>query len=193
MPQLDSQYWQSRYQNDNTPWDIGYASPALIHYAERLPIDSRILIPGAGRAYEAVYLHRTGYTQVYVCDWAEEAFHHLRRAAPDFPAQQQLITDFFAIDDTFDCLLEQTFFCSLDPAQRPDYARQAHRLLRPGGRLAGVLFAEPFPAEGPPFGGSREEYDQLFTPLFHIHQLALSEHSIKPRAGRELFIELEPK
>lgn len=193
MPDLDPQYWRERYRSANTPWDIGYASPPLIRYAEQLPPASRILLPGAGHAYEAVYLHRAGYTQVYVCDWAEEAFDHLRREAPDFPADRQLVGDFFALTGQYDCLLEQTFFCALDPRQRPDYVRQAHRLLSPHGRLAGLLFADHFPNPGPPFGGTRAEYEALFSPYFHIHRLEIADSSIKPRAGREFFVEMQPK
>ncbi len=191
MTPLDPAYWHERYATNDTPWDIGYASPPLIHYAEQLPKDTRILIPGAGRAYEAIHLHRAGYTDVYLCDWAEPAFAYLREHAPDFPEAHRLVQDFFQLEPAYDLLLEQTFFCALHPSQRPDYVRKAHELLYPGGRLAGVLFAQPFPFEGPPYGGTAEEYRQLFEPLFSIHQLEIAQASIKPRAGRELFIELE--
>jgi hypothetical protein len=66
-------------------------------------------------------------------------------------------------------------------------------LLADGGKLAGLLFAFPFEQEGPPFGGTKEEYEQLFSPHFDINHLAISEASIKPRAGRELFIELQKR
>lgn len=191
MPELSPEYWDRRYTEANTPWDIGYASPPLIDYAASFPSDTRILIPGAGRAYEAVHLHRQGYGRVYVCDWAESAFTHLREHAPDFPAEHQLTGDFFDLDLTVDLILEQTFFCALPVAQRPDYARHSARLLREGGLLAGLLFSRPFPFEGPPFGGTEDEYRRLFTPHFHILRMETAAASIRPRAGSELFIELE--
>jgi len=194
MTQLTSEYWNDRYKKENTPWDIGDVSRPLQVYIDELKNKQlRILIPGAGRAYEAVYLHRQGFEQVYVCDWAEEAFQYLRKEAPDFPDEHQLVNDFFQLDFTVDLILEQTFFAAISPDLRHDYARQAANLLAPNGRLAGVLFAQPFPTEGPPFGGTAEEYRTYFEPYFKILHLDISQHSIKPRAGQELFIELEKR
>ncbi len=170
---------------------MGQVSPPLKHYVDQLPDRSvRILIPGAGRAYEAAYLHRRGYEQVWVCDWAEAAFGWLRREVPDFPTTHQLVTSFFDLDIEVDLILEQTFFCAIDPSLRPAYARQAAALLAPGGTLAGLFWAHDF-EEGPPFGGSLPEYKELFLPHFTFVQEGISPHSIPPRAGRELFLEME--
>lgn len=185
---LDQTYWHTRYLLGDTPWDIGYPSPAIIDFCEKLPQKEwRILIPGAGYAHEAEWLWRNGFRQVYVCDWAAPAFEPLRQRVPDFPEAQMLVTDFFALDDTFDLILEQTFFCALPPVRRTDYVQQCARLLPEGGLLAGLLFASPFPFEGPPFGGTETEYRQLFEPHFHIQQMAITPLSIEPRRGNELF------
>lgn len=191
---LDAAFWENRYRQDNTPWDIGTVSPALKAYADRLTDKAlRILIPGAGNAYEAIYLHRAGFSNVYVCDWAPSAFEYLRREAPDFPESHLLVADFFKLEMEVDLILEQTFFCAISPELRGAYAAKSATLLSEGGKLAGLLFACFFEKEGPPFGGSQEEYERLFTPGFHILHLAISEASIKPRAGRELFIELQKR
>lgn len=193
-PQLNASYWEQRYQDEQTPWDIGYASPPLLHYLEGIAgKGTRILIPGAGRAYEAVWLHRQGFQEVWVCDWAASAFGLLREQAPDFPERHLLVQDFFSLELEVDLLLEQTFFCAIPPAQRPDYARQAARLVVPEGRVAGLLFAQPFPQQGPPFGGTAEEYQAVFSPYFHILRMETAAHSIAPRAQRELFFELRKK
>lgn len=190
MESLNANYWNERYQAGQIPWDIGYASPPLLAYAASiLDKQTRILIPGAGHAYEAVALHQRGFGQIFVCDWAPLAFTHLRQNAPDFPENNLLVADFFTLDLQVDLILEQTFFCAIDPALRPNYVAHAAKLLAPGGTLAGVLFANPFPFPGPPFGGTAQEYTQLFSKHFSIRQLALCEQSIKPRAGRELFLE----
>jgi len=49
-----------------------------------------------------------------------------------------------------------------------------------------------FEKEGPPFGGSKNEYEQLFNPLFNIMMIPCTK-SITPRVGTELFIELQKK
>lgn len=188
---LDPTYWEQRYIDGYTPWNIGQVSPPIREYVDRLGDKSlRILIPGAGHAHEAAYLHQQGFSNVLVCDWAPSAFKGLLQDAPGFPQEHLIVSDFFALDRPFDLLIEQTFFCAIDPAQRPDYARQAARLLRPGGTLAGLLFAEPFEQEGPPFGGTAQEYEAYFAPFFHILRMELCDASIKPRLGRELFMEM---
>ncbi|MCB0651820.1 MAG: SAM-dependent methyltransferase [Saprospiraceae bacterium] len=187
-------FWEDKYQGQQTPWDIGYASPPLRHYVDQVSdMTQRILIPGAGHAHEAIYLHRRGFENVFVCDWAPTAFKHLDRSCPDFPSAHKLVNDFFKLELSVDLILEQTFFCAIPPSLRPDYARKASELLADGGKLAGVLFSENFTTPGPPFGGTAAEYIQYFEPYFHIRLMESSKKSIKPRLGRELFIELEKK
>jgi hypothetical protein len=184
-------FWENRYQNQHTPWDIGAVSSPVKAYVDKLnDRDIRILIPGAGYAHEAIYLHSQGFKNVFVCDWAETAFSNLRSSCPDFPEHHQLIGDFFALELEVDLILEQTFFCAIAPDQRPDYAQKSAELLPAGGKLAGVLFAEQFGEQGPPFGGTAEEYALHFSPYYHIKTMEISRNSIKPRLGRELFIEL---
>jgi len=191
---LDAAFWEDNYQQENTPWDLGGVSPALKEYVDRIANkDLSILIPGAGSAYEAIYLHRAGFTQVYVCDWAPSAFQYIRNEASDFPEEHLIVGDFFKLYLQVDLILEQTFFCAIAPELRGAYAEKTAGLLTAGGKLAGLLFAFPFEQEGPPFGGTKEEYERLFAPHFHILHLAISEASIKPRAGRELFIELQKR
>lgn len=192
--ELDQQYWQSKYQEGNTPWDIGQVSPPLKSYIDSLTDkDLRILIPGAGRAYEAIYLHQLGFKQVYVCDWAMDAFQHLLAEVPDFPKHQLICEDFFQLEGKFDLILEQTFFCAINPSLRARYASKASTLLADGGTLVGVLFASPFEKVGPPFGGTENEYRELFSLHFHIKQLKTAKNSILPRANNELFLELIKK
>jgi methyl halide transferase len=189
LKKLDDAYWNGRYLEENTPWDLGEVSPALKSFIDSLTAkDQRVLIPGAGRGYEPIYMHRAGFTHIVVCDWSEAALKHLSEIEPSFPKDNLVCADFFELTGTFDLLLEQTFFCAIDPARRRDYVQKASELLRPGGTLAGLLFAQEFPLEGPPFGGTKQEYEALFSPGFHVGQLDLAENSVKPRAGNEVFV-----
>ncbi len=192
--ELDKNYWQHRYLEGNTPWDIGYTSPPLKDFIDELEdTECRILIPGAGRAYEAVYLHRRGFKQVFVCDWVDEAFDHLRAEVPDFPKEHLLCADFFELDGVFDLILEQTFFCAQSPSLRDSYISKAAYLLRTGGCLVGLLFAQPFEKEGPPFGGTKDEYRLLFSSKFEIIQMEMAKNSILQRSHNELFFKLIKK
>lgn len=192
MAKLTAGYWSERWATANTPWDIGYPSPPILDYATQFPKTTRILFPGAGRAHEAIALHRAGYTAVFVCDWVEAAFEHLREVAPEFPEDQLLVSDFFAVASTYELILEQTFLSALPPPRWPDYVRKTHELLSPSGRLAGLLFAQPFSHDGPPYGAYSADYRQLFQSHYKVLQFDFSEKSIAPRKGRELFFELTP-
>ncbi|RPD50371.1 methyltransferase domain-containing protein [Hymenobacter sediminis] len=194
---LDAAYWQQRYLAGQTGWDTGGITPPLQDYFRQLgpPDARRILIPGAGRAYEAEYLHRQGWPSVWVADVAAAPLHDLQQRVPDFPAQHLLQADFFQLPPTppYDLIVEQTFFCALNPHQRPAYARQCAHLLRPGGTLMGLLFDTEFSQPGPPFGGSKEEYRRYFAPYFDFVHFDTATNSLPPRRGRELFICLKKK
>jgi methyl halide transferase len=103
------------------------------------------------------------------------------------PTLRLITADFFDHDGKYDLIVEQTFFCALDPAKRPDYVEKSYSLLRPGGRLAGLLFDRDFP-DGPPFGGHQGDYQKLLEKRFRLKTLAPCYNSIKPRAGTELFL-----
>ncbi|MCB0705220.1 MAG: SAM-dependent methyltransferase [Saprospiraceae bacterium] len=184
---LNPEYWNARYQKQDIPWDMGSPSPSLVYLADTyIPKDARILIPGAGLAHEANYLHQNGYTQIFVCDWAAAAIQAVREFIPGIPDSNLLHSDFFELEMEFDFMLEQTFFCAIDRGLREAYVKKVHSLLAPGGQIGGLLFGVEMPGEGPPFGGSKSEYEKLFTPYFDIRLMEVSAYSIKPRAGSEL-------
>ena len=129
-----------------------------------------------------------------VADLAAEPLAELAARVPTFPKENLWQADFFALsaDNQFDLLIEQTFFCALPPSLRPAYAQQCARLLRPGGKLVGLLFDTEFAgATEPPFGGSREEYANYFRPYFEFIHFETAHNSLRARAGRELFICLQ--
>ncbi len=101
--------------------------------------------------------------------------------------------DFFKHEGKYHLILEQTFFCALDPGIRPHYARKMHELLGEDGVLAGLLFKIEFDKSGPPFGGSEEEYKALFNPYFTILQWEDCKESIPQREGTELLFALKAK
>lgn len=191
MTSFDEKYWTDRYHGGQTQWDLGAISTPLETYFDKLKNKNlQILIPGGGNGYEAAYLHSLGFSQVYLLDISPVPLQHFKVRYPDFPSQHLLEQDFFALEEEFDLMVEQTFFCALDPGQRPAYAQHAARILKPGGRLVGLLFDAPLNNSHPPFGGSKEDYLSLFEPYFSIHKFETSYNSIKPRAGRELWIDL---
>lgn len=189
---LNQHFWEERYQTRQTGWDVGYPTPALVQYFKTIADkQARILIPGCGNAYEVQALLEQGFKHITLIDIAPSAVQHIREqyAASIADGTLQVIcADFFDHRAIYDVIIEQTFFCALDPKLRPAYAKQMAELLNPGGKLAGLLFNFPLTEEGPPFGGSESEYRNLFNPDFAL-TINPSPNSIKPREGRELFFE----
>jgi len=192
MNNWDENYWQERWKKGQTGWDIGYASPILTEFAQGFDNkDIHILIPGCGNGYEAEDLFKAGYKNTFVIDLAQGAFDSLKKRFPEFPETHMILGDFFALEETYDLILEQTFFCALDPSLRSAYAKKMNELLVPGGTLAGVLFDDKLFTDHPPFGGNKEEYLSYFEDLFEVKTFETARNSIAPRQGREFFIELK--
>lgn len=186
-------YWEARYQKNETGWDIGTISAPLKAYIDQLTNKRlKILIPGAGYGHEFDYLIQNGFTNVFVVDLAATPLQKIAQKNPEF-ATHLMYNDFFLLTGSFDLILEQTFFCAIPPAMRAAYVSKMRELLRPKGKIAGLLFDFPFTAEGPPYGGSFEEYTQLFSKLFEIKTLEKAYNSIKPRQNKELFFIFESK
>ncbi len=189
---LGENYWSERYKSGLTGWDIGYASWPLVQYLDQIENKSiSVLIPGSGIAYEAHYAFRSGFKNVHVLDVSKEPLDGFQLMYPDFPKENLHHQNFFDHSNSYDLILEQTFFCALDPNLREEYIRKMLELLNPGGILAGVLFDRTFDSKGPPFGGSREEYLTIFTEKFEIKTFERCYNSIPERAGSELFIRLK--
>lgn len=185
---FSSEFWSQRYEENQTGWDIGEISRPLKAYIDQLTNkDLKILIPGAGNSWEAEYLFQQGFRNIFVADLVKKPLENLSKRCPGFPRKQILHTDFFEIEDQFDLILEQTFFCALPREKRPAYAKKCFNLLSPEGKISGVLFNFEFTENGPPFGGSKNEYLTYFSEYFKIETLEPCYNSIKPRQANELF------
>ena len=194
MNEFNKTYWEKRYQENRTGWDLGQISTPLKSYINQIQNkDIKILIPGAGNGYEAQHLWEVGFKNTFVLDIAKKPLKNLKNRVPYFPKNRLLNNNFFEVDDQFDLIIEQTFFCALHPNLREKYIEKMHRLLKPNGKLVGLFFDFPLAEEGPPFGGSLELYESLFQEKFKIKTLEKSTNSVKERIGKELFFIFEKK
>jgi SAM-dependent methyltransferase len=185
---LDSIYWNSRFEGNDTPWDLGQISPPLSDYFDQIfNRNLSVLIPGCGNAWEAQYLLEKGFTNITLIDISSVATQRLREKFQRYHSNLSIITDdFFSLTGQFDLIVEQTFFCALSPVLRTNYVQKMASLLSSSGKLAGVLFNRQFEG-GPPFGGLKDEYESLFSSYLDIYILADCYNSAKPRRGTELF------
>lgn len=191
---LDETWWNNQYDVNATGWDLGEVSPPLKAYIDQLNNKNLpILIPGCGNSYEAEYLLQQGFTDVTVIDIAPTLVAQLKQKFASNPHIKIILGDFFKHVGEYDLILEQTFFCAINPPLRKDYVTRMNELLVPNGKLVGVLFDREFEQPGPPFGGCKCQYGPMFEKDFDFKTFELCNNSFVKREGTELFINLQKK
>ncbi len=192
MKKLNESFWDSKYKEQKTGWDIGSISKPIKKYIDQLKNKNlKILIPGAGNGHEVEYLFNLGFKNVFVLDISKYPLENLKYRIPNFPDSHLINNDFFKHNGRYDLIIEQTFFCALNPKLRNKYVKKMNNLLNENGKIVGLFFNSEFTEEGPPFGGNNDEYLKLFNPLFNIRILENCYNSIKPRKNNELFFIFE--
>jgi cyclopropane fatty-acyl-phospholipid synthase-like methyltransferase len=163
-----ARFWQQKYDDGLTGWDLGGAHPALSAALESGLLDGldRVLVPGAGRGHDAVELAVRGH-DVTAVDFAPSAIEAVEANASARNVVVRTETrDLFSLFDrpggSFDAVFEYTCFCAIDPAMRDDYVRLVTHLVRPGGRLMMFAFPLNWSRPGPPHGMSLDELRTRF-------------------------------
>jgi methyl halide transferase len=163
--------WEERYQTGDMPWEKGAPSPGLVDFLADHPALPRgtVCVPGCGTGHDVCAWAGAGF-QVYGYDIAPSAVRLAteRVRAANLTAQVQL-GDFLADPPLFrfDWIFEHTLFCAIQPHQRDDYVRAVVNWLKPEGQYLAVNYLIPDEA-GPPFGTTREELVQRFSPHFDL-------------------------
>lgn len=192
MSLLDEKYWASRYLENKIGWDLGKASQPIVTFFDSLKNkELDILLPGAGNSHEGIHLYQKGFKKTHLLDIALPVIDNLKQQFP-FLADNVIHINYFEHLAKYDVIVEQTFFCALEPRFRESYVKHTHSLLKDGGFIIGLLFNFKND-DGPPFGGSILEYKELFEPYFEIAILEPSYNSEPTRQGKELFIKLYKK
>lgn len=157
-------YWQARYDEGQTGWDRGAASPTLVRWLTAGDLQPcRMLVPGCGRGHEVVTLAEAGFDVTGV-DFAPAAVaaaqSHLAGAGVD---AEIVHADLFSYrpDRPFEAIYEQTCLCALSPERWAEYEQRLVSWLQPGGRLF-AAFMQTDAAEGPPFACRPDAMRELF-------------------------------
>jgi SAM-dependent methyltransferase len=182
--------WESHYQANDTPWDKGEPSPALLEALEFIPVSGRVLVPGSGLGHDVRALASRA-DEVVGLDLSPSAVA-AARALPVFGQERYEAGDLFALPEAFreafDWVFEHTCFCAIPRERRPDYVTAVADALRPGGRFLGVFYVDPGQEhswDGPPFETTLIELDRLFEPRFELEREWLPQRTYPNRAGRE--------
>ena len=193
---LDSSFWNLRYQNNQTGWDLGEISNPIKKWFDNQENKKiNVLIPGAGKGHEVKYGFENGFGNIFYMDFSSRAADLFKEICPGFPKNQILTGDFFSLKKPlfFDVIIEQTFFCAIHPVLRPNYVEKTNEILKENGKIIGLLFNREFDTNGPPFGGTEKEYRGLFNSKFNFKKFENSLLSSLPRKEYEFWIELIKK
>ena len=162
--------WEERYQTGDMPWEKGAASPGLVDFLAAHPELPRgtVCVPGCGTGHDVRAWAEAGF-EVHGFDIAPSAIRLSRERSQGVKNARYQLVDFLVDPPPmrFDWLFEHTLYCAIDPEQRADYARAVLRWLKPGGQLLAVHYFIP-DKEGPPFGTTRDEVVQRFSPNFSL-------------------------
>jgi methyl halide transferase len=197
---VDSQYWEQRYQEGKTGWDLGIAAPPFVSLLKSSdsPTPGRIAVLGCGRGYDALLFANYGF-EVIGFDFASSAIDDANALLSNFKKTNSenydlktninfLQRDIFELPQDFsgyfDYVLEHTCFCAIDPPTRLLYPQLIKSILKPQGQLIALFFTHNRPG-GPPFGVTTDEIHSLFSPHFYISSLQPVANSISQRQGEE--------
>ena len=194
MDDLEADFWNKKYENNKIGWDLGEVSPPLKAYFDQLENkELKILIPGGGNSHEAEYLFTNGFINVFVVDFSQIALDNIKSRVPEFPKEQLIQGDFFDLKTQFDLVIEQTFFCAINPKLRAAYAAKMHEVLVDKGKLVGLLFDAKLNDDHPPYGGTKAEYRTYFEAFFNFEIFTRCYNSFHNRKDMELFINFQKK
>ena len=168
---MSQEYWEQRYQTKDMPWEKGAPSPGLVDFlTANLGLKrGTVCVPGCGTGHDAREFAKAGF-ETFGFDLAPSAI----RIAAEKTSEAGLKATFLLADflkdeppQKFDWLFEHTLYCAIQPGERDAYARAVVRWLKPGGTYLAVNYLIP-DKDGPPFGTTRDEVWQRFSPHFEL-------------------------
>jgi SAM-dependent methyltransferase len=193
--------WEDHYRQGATPWDKGAPAPPLVDFLQTETMEGSVFVPGCGLGHDVRAIAAASpAARILGLDLAPSAVARAREL-PAAGAEAYLEGDLFALPSelagTFDWVWEHTCFCAIDPGMRADYVSAVSAVLKPGGRLLGVFYLDPYddehrPEDGrPPFGTSFEELERRFEGRLTVVRSWVPERAFPGRAGRERMVMAE--
>lgn len=198
---MSQNYWENRYQTKDMPWEKGAPSPGLVDFLAAHPKLRRgtVAVPGCGTGHDAREWAKAGF-HTYGFDIAPSAIEFSKAkteaaiqnlGAPAVPGKIDIhfqLVDFLHDKPPlqFDWLFEHTLFCAIDLSDRDEYVRALLRWLKPDGQFLAVNYLIP-DTDGPPFGTTRDELWQRFSPHFELVEEWVP-RSYPNRTGLELML-----
>ena len=201
MPSVvrNSLFWNNKYLNNEDGWDIGKPTPIFVDYENQLVENSKILIPGCGRGYDAIYLSSKGH-DVDALDFSSIAIDYLKKTSASKGLVINTIeSNFFTLsnkyNNTYDYIFEYTFFCAISPDDRLAYVKKCNDLLKKKGSIIAVFLPLSTQEDSlnPPYQVKKNHVIKYFKDYFNIEFIDKANKSISPRKNNEFFAVLDKK
>lgn len=163
--------WEALYQANDTQWDKGEPSPGLVDYLANNPglKKGRVLVPGCGAGHDVRAWSKHGFDATGL-DIAPGAIKRCEtHQQPEGGSIEYRLGDFLRDEpvDSYDYVFEHTFYCAIPREKRGDYLDALRRWLKPNGVFVAVHYFIS-DEDGPPFGTTREEVVERFSPSFNL-------------------------
>lgn len=191
----EKEYWETLYRVERTPWELNTFSPPLKTFLDspyKVP-PGKIAILGCGTGHDCMLFASRGF-EVTAVDFAPSAV----RATTEKLSQagflgskafvlERDIFDMHDYDGYFDYALDHTFFCSIHPARRKQYAYTVRDLLKPTGKLIGLFWLLERRGGGAPFATTNDDLFTVFKEVFGFDIVFEPPDSVEARKGKEIF------
>ncbi len=195
------EYWEDLYKTKKDVWDLGKVSPILEEFfkSETCPKTGRVLIPGAGRGYDAAAWAQRGHETLAV-DFSQTAYAALTALTEKQRKLTVLNIDLFELSpkstQPFDIIYEYGCFNSIHPGRRDEYFEVWDKMLTPDGIVIAAFYPliRSTSLEGPPHPTSEGELMARLDGVFDLQEKIIPKKSIKERTGKEeIWILRKPK
>lgn len=185
---LSGRFWEERYREGNTGWDLGQAFPGIAAVPPWIPPGpGLVLVPGCGLGHDADWLAGQGF-QVEGVDISTTAIARAREVHgggnPGFRVGDVTSSTFLRPGD-YRFVFEHTCLCALHPSRWEPYVANLRAALRPGGRVFAVLFTGLENDDPPPFPIPGGEVLRLFAGWQRLAGPEAPLASVERRKGRE--------
>jgi len=133
-----TEFWQNRFEKNETGWDRGSPSPQLLEWLDSGELKPcRIAVPGCGAGWEVAELARRGFDVVGI-DYTAAAVEITQALVNSQGLKAEVIQAdvlTYRPEKKFDAVYEQTCLCAIHPEHWFEYAQQLNQWLQPGGGL----------------------------------------------------------